>query len=716
MKITKLILAAYLLMSMAACDTDKNIAVYGEDSGAIQIEAAINTAFTRSNPGAAGDQQKQFNEGDEIQLSCEDGYLNYVLAGGKWVPTDNYYLRWGAEPVTYSAFYPVVSGASTTNFTLPTNQQRLENLAKADYMTCTVENATDDGSRILRLGMNRKMAKVIMTLADVGGQGKVQGVKIGSYQGYTNGEVVSGTSLISPFITVPEGGKAGQNGCTYTAIVAPGKAGTTDTFVSLNYLGEDLVLPGIPELKPAKCYEFTLKVEGSIITISEPIVSPWDSGTLPGGDAEELQLAAYYVKEQPAGNATGMDWDNAMGVDALRNLLQTNGNSDISNANAVKLDGKKIYVAAGSYEIVKENSGVKIEYSGYSKQVEITIEGGYDPSSTGTDLTKRDVRKYTTAFVRNSGSGASATSNSLLVLGNQTNIIFDGCTFNGQYGLSDAGSVRAVFVAAGGGDATLQLNNCVIKNFNRGSDGGTDGGAAVKVSKGRVLLNDVEMVNNKATGRGGAITTTAANSFLFMNNCLLHENYAPTAWGTAIHAGNGYVCMNNVTVLGTTATGGNSITVNGDAYFMLANTTIVGNSGNPNGVFRAGKNASLVVNSLFAKGAGNRTIYAGNITSGGYNVYQAADAGWGAVATDTDYSSQTLPAATLTDGVYQWTVTGTIDEFATKQAVIDAVKSFDATVGQQFINWVGENGFGVDQRGVARNVNKMQAGAYDAGL
>lgn len=716
MKITKLILAAYLLMSMAACDTDKNIAVYGEDSGAIQIEAAINTAFTRSNPGAAGDQQKQFNEGDEIQLSCEDGYLNYVLAGGKWVPTDNYYLRWGAEPVTYSAFYPVVSGASTTNFTLPTNQQRLENLAKADYMTCTVENATDDGSRILRLGMNRKMAKVIMTLADVGGQGKVQGVKIGSYQGYTNGEVVSGTSLISPFITVPEGGKAGQNGCTYTAIVAPGKAGTTDTFVSLNYLGEDLVLPGIPELKPAKCYEFTLKVEGSIITISEPIVSPWDSGTLPGGDAEELQLAAYYVKEQPAGNATGMDWDNAMGVDALRNLLQTNGNSDISNANAVKLDGKKIYVAAGSYEMAKENSGVKIEYSGYSKQVEITIEGGYDPSSTGTDLTKRDVRKYTTAFVRNSGSGASATSNSLLVLGNQPNIIFDGCTFNGQYGLSDAGSVRAVFVAAGGGDATLQLNNCVIKNFNRGSDGGTDGGAAVKVSKGRVLLNDVEMVNNKATGRGGAITTTAANSFLFMNNCLLHENYAPTAWGTAIHAGNGYVCMNNVTVLGTTATGGNSITVNGDAYFMLANTTIVGNSGNPNGVFRAGKNASLVVNSLFAKGAGNRTIYAGNITSGGYNVYQAADAGWGAVATDTDYSSQTLPAATLTDGVYQWTVTGTIDEFATKQAVIDAVKSFDATVGQQFINWVGENGFGVDQRGVARNVNKMQAGAYDAGL
>ena len=183
MKITKLIMAACILTGMAACDTDKDIAVYGEDSGAIQIEAAINTAFTRSNPGAAGEQQKQFNEGDQIQLTCEDGYLTYALSGGKWTPTDNYYLRWGAEPVTYSAFYPVVSGASTLNFTLPANQQRLENLANADYMTCTVANATDDGSRILRLGMNRKMAKVIMTLADVSGQGKVQGVKIGSYQG-----------------------------------------------------------------------------------------------------------------------------------------------------------------------------------------------------------------------------------------------------------------------------------------------------------------------------------------------------------------------------------------------------------------------------------------------------------------------------------------------------------------------------------------------------
>ena len=89
MKITKLILAAYLLTSMAACDTDKNIAMYGEDSGAIRIEAAINTAFTRSNPGAAGDQQKQFNEGDEIQLSCEDFKDKMLLLAKLKIPVPN---------------------------------------------------------------------------------------------------------------------------------------------------------------------------------------------------------------------------------------------------------------------------------------------------------------------------------------------------------------------------------------------------------------------------------------------------------------------------------------------------------------------------------------------------------------------------------------------------------------------------------------------------
>lgn len=49
-----------------------------------------------------------------------------------------------------------------------------------------------------------------------------------------------------------------------------------------------------------------------------------------------------------------MDWDNAMGVDGLRNLLRTNTNSAITTANAKKLDGKNIYVAGGTYLIADQ--------------------------------------------------------------------------------------------------------------------------------------------------------------------------------------------------------------------------------------------------------------------------------------------------------------------------------------------------------------------------
>ena len=54
--------------------------------------------------------------------------------------------------------------------------------------------------------------------------------------------------------------------------------------------------------------------------------------------------------------------------------------------------------------------------------------------------------------------------------------------------------------------------------------------------------------------------------------------------------------------------------------------------------------------------------------------------------------------------------------------VIEVAKSFNpvaspiADLGEVFVEWIGEDAFGIDQRGVTRNANKMQAGAYDVVL
>lgn len=740
MKITKHILAACILTGMAACDTDKEIAVFNEDSGAIKINAVIDAAYTRSNPTGTNEQQMQFNNGDQILLSCEDGSVTYMLSGGQWAPTDNYYLRWGNEPVTYSAFYPVTEGTSVANFSLPINQQSLENLASADYMTCTVEDAINEGSSVLHLNMNRRMAKVIMTLDDIDSQSKALGVKIGSYQGYTDGNVSSGTALVTPYVTIPEGGKAGQNGCKYTAIVAPGVANPNSTFVSLNYKGEDLVLPGIPAIKAGFCYEFTLKVEGSVIRLSEPIVTPWETGTINGGDATELQLDAYYVKEHATGNATGMDWDNAMGVDGLRNLLRTNTNSAITTANAKKLDGKNIYVAGGTYLIADQEAGLKIEYSGYSKQVEIKVVCGYDPQSTRKDLSKRDPVRYLTTFTgdANNNGIADAGDYSLFTLGNQIDITFEGCTFScGYHPNEKINGYSGGFLIANGssGNATLQLNHCIIeKCYNAGVNGsGEAGGSGIFMYKGTAKLNHVQLRNNKASSRGGAIRVNDSGSILFMNNCSITGNEGGQ-FGYAIQMSNGHLCMNNTTV---TNNSGRDGTINGAGSMLIVNSTIIEDGAQNSGaVIRCeswpARQSFLMNNIILNKNAANPVVEMSgddtrHLTSKGYNLMggtiMPASTNKFTTSEFDKYNSTISSLNVVWDAnrsVYTWD--GNVNEFTRTAA--DAVKNAITTgfkpdscpfqnLGEEFGKWLDEmDAFSTDQLGNPRDKNAMWPGAY----
>ena len=72
-----------------------------------------------------------------------------------------------------------------------------------------------------------------------------------------------------------------------------------------------------------------------------------------------------------------------MSADYFRNLLSANSDADITIENAERLDGKNIYLAAGEYKLVKNDAGIRMDYTSYNSSVDIYIEGGYDPESTG---------------------------------------------------------------------------------------------------------------------------------------------------------------------------------------------------------------------------------------------------------------------------------------------------------------------------------------------
>lgn len=435
-------------------------------------------------------------------------------------------------------------------------------------------------------------------------------------------------------------------------------------------------------------------------------------------------LNSYFVTPTGKGKMDGSTWDNAMSEDAFYNLLRVNDNSDVTISNAEMLDGKNIYLSGGNYNVLKSNNGIKVDFSAYTSTVTFIIEGGYDPSSTGIDLTKRNSEEFETILTRSEENTAVNTLNSMFQINSKVNITFDGCTFDGIYAQDDQGQLRAFYLSAV--DNSLNLKDCKIENFNVVNDKSTlaGRGGALSIQKGNIYLNNVEITGNVANNRGGAINILDSNCLLFMNVCTLSNNTVVGAWATAIHTGGGpKICMNNTTILGGEGSGTQSITVNGDGFFIFSNTTIISNKNNNYGALRSPTNAALLVNSLILKGEGTRTIYFEKATcdSKGYNVYQAADSGWKGVETDTDLSSSNFPIPELKNGVYEWSVdeVGQINAFAAKDYVIEAVRSYmagDVALGEKFVEWCGEEAFGVDGRGVVRNPNRMQPGAFDSVL
>ena len=158
MKSGKSIIMAVLaaMLAFSSCEKEKVQLSHDSDERAVRIVPEIASPYTtKSNPVTQG-KETEFNDGDMIALLCGNRHVTFKLTSKGWIPTDNYYLRWGKAPVTYSAFYPATeTSMSIGNFELQSSQRTADRLAAADYMTCTVEDAvkTSDGS--LRLKMER---------------------------------------------------------------------------------------------------------------------------------------------------------------------------------------------------------------------------------------------------------------------------------------------------------------------------------------------------------------------------------------------------------------------------------------------------------------------------------------------------------------------------------------------------------------------------------
>ena len=297
-----------------------------------------------------------------------------------------------------------------------------------------------------------------------------------------------------------------------------------------------------------------------------------------------------FVKENAAGGRDGSSWENAFNITEFLDFIKQNEND--SNNNAIKLEGRNFYFAGGTYAVTER----KIEFNGYPRRVEFNVFGGYDPASTGTDISKRDVAKYETVF---NGTG----TNRFLTLGNQTEPTFDGITFAN---LKGSGEGCIMLAAGGSGDARGYFTNCKFKSCVSDAAGQIP---VLLVYKGMVRLDNVLFDGCRAGKDARGLIRSANNmSRVYMNACRFVNNTFSGGFGQLVHVNDGMACLYNVTFAHNDEWAGTDGVVNGGGMLVACSTLSAANWGAVVRCESDPKYGSMLVNNLLIQERGQKAV------------------------------------------------------------------------------------------------------------
>ena len=252
---------ATALFALVACsDADDILSAYHNDPNAVHINAEVGKAsadgFTRSNPLGTSDEQKKFNDGDEISVKA-DGQeaVTYRFDGTEWIPQDSKFLKWESENMTFTAYYPAASYSGGT-IDQPQEYTSVASLAAADYMSFNDQIDKPKDNNALTLTMQRQMARVVVEIVGF------------------NDQYASGTEVNSVTIKGVKAYKHGDG--KFYALIKPCETPSSETFLSLEVgTGNTETLKGIPALEAGKSYTYQLTVGKNKVVVTGITVKDW---------------------------------------------------------------------------------------------------------------------------------------------------------------------------------------------------------------------------------------------------------------------------------------------------------------------------------------------------------------------------------------------------------------------------------------------------------
>lgn len=471
MKTIKYMGMALIMAALASCSSDDDFGTnWQNDPTAVRVSATVGGVFTRSNPVATKEtDQMNFNGGDAITISTEgQASVNYILKDGTWGPeTSGQFLKWSSELMTFTARYPKGSG----DFIVPTNQDGIDKIASADYMTATTAYSKIPDDRKVNFDFDRQMARVVITIAgfnnEFSDKASVSEMYVTSKERIAkDGSAVTATSEIIPYSQ----DRYGKKGSIYYALVAPNTA-TNYEFIKLTVKKsddiKDLTVKNPVALEAGKSYNFNLTIGKDGVSLGTVSVEDWgNTGTISGGEAvlgtldlsnENINITddGYYVITTN-GKTTA-------------NTITISGNATVQLMNAViSADGIGIDVKSGSPTI---------------------IGSGTENSVTSTTATAINVCDGATLTIK----GKNGTNDKLTAKGGSIS------TYNESPS------------TAGAGIGSSDGGNIVIENVSIDATGGTgnqtvtpyySGGAGIG-SSSSAHCGDITISNAVITATGG---------------------------------------------------------------------------------------------------------------------------------------------------------------------------------------------------------------------
>lgn len=268
-------------------------------------------------------------------------------------------------------------------------------------------------------------------------------------------------------------------------------------------------------------------------------------------------ISATFVKVSASGSGDGSSWDNAMSW------------SDLNSGIAAGSVSGSVFMAGGTYESLATAGTTIAAGSNFS------IYGGYNPASTGKDLSKRSTANYPTEF---DGLGTSR-----IFVWNAATIstVFDGITFKNAYKSStDVGS--AIIINSCN---SAKFNNCIVKDcikVSTGTSNGTGGGGAVRAQKGTIEFSNCTFSGNSASGVGfGGVISPGNNestAVLNLTKCSFLNNTAEGKGGVLyLPAETSTTTIVDCTFEGNQAAEGGVVYINSACTLSSSNSRYINN-------------------------------------------------------------------------------------------------------------------------------------------